>query len=284
MLRRITLRRRTGVLGTCLVLGALALLGGGSNATASDRIVVSRGGAVQIAVVLPFTGDASVLGQGAWNAVQLAVEKKARIKGFPVQLNSFDGPCGPDGGLNLAAANQVVANPQNVAVIGHFCSNHFMEALPVYEAARVVAISGSATNPNLPSFGPDVFNSVAVSDACCPYQDNFGPWYATVADLPKDLFWRQQGYTRAFAAMPPDFADLYYDATSLLLNAVTATSSLDSAGNLTIDRAALALALRNTVAVDGVTCDISLSSNGFRINDPISLNRCSTAGWQHPRN
>src|ERR1700694_2933571 len=86
---------------------------------ATGQVVVPLGNVIQIAVVLPFSGDLTPMGDGAWNAVQLAVERHQRIRGFSVQLNRFDGPCGPDGGLNLAAANQVVANPPSVAVIGH---------------------------------------------------------------------------------------------------------------------------------------------------------------------
>lgn len=250
-------------------------------AASTGQVIVPRGAAVQIAVVLPITGDVDGVGAAAWNAVQLALEKHSRIKGFAVQLNRFDGPCGSDGGLNLAAANQVVANPQNVAVIGHFCSNHFMEALPVYEAAGVVTISASATGATVPSFGPDVFNSVAVSDACCPFQDNFTPWYSTVSLLPRDLFWRQQVYTREIGTIPPDFADLYYDATSLLLSKIAGIASVGDGGNLVIDRAALARAVRVTAGFDGVTCDITLDGTGYRVNDPAALTRCARTGWQH---
>src|SRR2546427_508840 len=47
---------------------------------------------------------------------------------------------------------------------------------PNYQAAGIVTLSGSATSPILPSMGPDVFNDVAIKDACCPFQDLFDPW------------------------------------------------------------------------------------------------------------
>lgn len=249
------------------------------HAAASGQVMVARGSLIQIAVVLPFSGDLSALGDGAWNAVQLAAERQSRIKGHGIQLNRFDGPCGADGGLNLAAANQVVANPQNVAVIGHFCSNHFVESLPVYEAGGVVTISGSATGAAVPSFGPDVFNSVAVSDACCPFQDNFTPWYSAVSQLPDDLAWRQR-YWREYGTAPPDYADLYYDATALLLTRIARVASHDEGGSLVIDRAALAHAVRSTTGFEGVTCKITLGGNGFRVNDPASIARCASTEGQ----
>ena len=276
-----TLTKRLAARGVCVVLGVVGPLTNGPQAAASDQVVVPRGSAVQIAVVLPFTGFAAISGEGAWNGVRLAVEKQSRIKGFAVQLNKFNGPCGPDDGLNVLAANQVVANPQNVAAIGHFCSNHFSEALPVYEAAGVVTLSGSATSPILRSRGPDVFNDVAISDACCPFQDLFDRWYDTVAQLPRDLFWREQAYQSEFGTPAPDFADLYYDAASLLLTKLASTASLDVDGNLVIDRAVLAHAVRTTAAFHGVTCDVTLASNGFRVDDPVSLSKCASTGWQH---
>jgi ABC-type branched-subunit amino acid transport system substrate-binding protein len=314
------MRKPFAALGASVIVAALAP---GFQATAADQVVIPRGGTVQIAVVLPFTGFNAGLGEGAWNAVQLAVEKHSRIavcdgrnrgpedtqrlrchgkprddrsgvaaavgasftgleeedgQGFVVQLNPFNGPCGPDAGQNVLAASQVVANPQNVAVIGHFCSAGFSAALPVYQAAGVATLSGSATGSLLPSFGPDVFNSVAISDACCPFQDNFGPWYNAVSQLPNDLFWRQHVYQREFGTPPPAFADLYYDAASLLLDKIASIASLTDDGSLVIDRAALAQAVRTTDGFDGVTCDVTLSSNGFRVNDPVSLAKCAGGG------
>lgn len=255
---------------------ALAVLSPAFQAAAADQVIVPRGGAVEIAVVLPMTGsDASVAqGDGAWNAVRLAVEQHSRIKGFAVQLNRFDGPCDRDTVQNAQAASDVVANPQNVAVIGHFCSPGFSAALPAYQSAGIVTISGSATSPFVPTFGPDVFNSVAISDSP-PFQDNFDPWYAIVSQLPEDIAWRQD-YQEEFGAAPPPYADLYYDAASLLLDKIASTARRGHHHSLVIDRAALAHAVRATTGFDGATCDVTLASNGYRVNDPVSLASCAS--------
>lgn len=247
----------------------------GPREASADQIVVLRGSSIQIAVVLPFSGESQSFGEGAWNAVQLAADKQPRIQGFSIRLNKFNGPCGPDDGLNMLAADNVVANKQNVAVIGHFCSNHFIEALPVYDAAGVVTVSASATNPSLPQFGPSVFNTVAISDACCPYQDKFNPWYGAVSELPMDVQWRQHDYTLTYGMPPPDYADLYYDAASLLITEIERTAAVDSSGNLVIDRPVLAKAVRAGV-FSGVTCDVAFSSNGFRVEDPAAIGRCAS--------
>jgi ABC-type branched-subunit amino acid transport system substrate-binding protein len=265
-------------LGASLTLGAFAPA---SEVAAANQVLVPRESPVQIAVVLPLSGPQAPLGEGAWNAIQLAVEKHSRIRGFTVQLNPFDGPC-HDPGQNVIAANQVVANPQNVAVIGHFCSVDFSAALPVYEAADLVTLTGSVTSPFVPGFGPDVFNDVAVSDACCPFQDNFDPWYQTVSRLPRDLHWREKDYRKEFGMSPPPFADLYFDAASLLLDKIASVASHADDGSLVIDRATLARAVRATAGFDGVSCDITLGSNGYRVDDPVSLAKCASKGQEDP--
>src|SRR5262249_9760676 len=176
------------------------------------------------------------------------------IRGFPIQINIVNMPCG-DSAADLTAATRIAGNAQNGGVIGPFCSTADAVALPLFDAARLVTISGSTTSPFLPSLGPHVFNSVSVSDSCCPYADLFGPWYSIVASLPGDLAWRQ-AYSLEFATTPMAFADLYYDAASLLIRNLQDTSSIDNSGNLVINRAELAQAVRDTTKYQGVTCTI----------------------------
>lgn len=244
-------------------------------ASGLQQVVVAPNQPIEIAVVLPVTGDSVVVGVGAWNSVQLAVAKQPKIKGFSVKLKRFNGPCGPDAGVNVNSANQVVASMQNVAVIGHFCSDHMSEVLPIYQSAGIATLSGSASNPLLADLGTTVFNSVVVSDGCCPFQDRFGPWYLGISKLPSDLTWRHGDYASAFGAPPPDYADLYYDAASIVLRQIAAVASLDDSGNLIIRRPALAHALRTTSGFHGVTCDVTFASTGFRLDDPVSFRRCS---------
>jgi ABC-type branched-subunit amino acid transport system substrate-binding protein len=171
-------------------------------------------------------------------------------------------------------AESVVANPQTVAVIGHECSYAFSggavlddngvcqtpatpNALAIYEAAGIPTVNGSATSPCLPEVGPTVFNRTAVDDT------GFDTWYAAVKALPSDKLWTAL-YTLEFGAPPGDYADLYFDATTLLLARIFEVSRV-SAGSLVIDRAALAQAIRHTTGFPGVTGSITL--------DPATGNR-----------
>jgi ABC-type branched-subunit amino acid transport system substrate-binding protein len=178
----------------------------------------------------------------------------------------FDANCF---GTDAAAASAIVANTQILGVIGHACSSGLTAALPIYEAAGVVTISGSATADSLPTLGPTIFNRTAVSDG-----DGFADWYARVTALPTDVAWRE-AYAAEFGQPPAVFADLYYDATLLLLRKLQEVGTLDR-GSLVVDRAALAAAVRDTVGFRGVSCTITLDpATGNRLNDAAALDRCA---------
>jgi len=240
----------------------------------STQVVVARGEPVQVAFAVDLTGLTSGFATSLGNAVQMAVEAQPAIRGFPIQINVVNTPCG-NSTADLTAAATIVANAQNAAVLGPFCSTADAVALPLFEPADLVTISGSTTDPSLPNYGPSVFNSVAVPDGCCPYVDQFDPWYETVVTLPSDLDWRQ-AYSLQFGTAPTAFADLYFDAAGLLIRNLQNDSSIDGSGNLVINRAALAQAVRDTTKYQGVTCTITLvPATGYRLNDPTALSRCA---------
>jgi ABC-type branched-subunit amino acid transport system substrate-binding protein len=245
-----------------------------AGATSTSTVTVPQGQPIQIALVLPFSqGIPGAL--SAANAVQWAVDRHAAIDGFAVQVNTYDAICGPNGGPpGAAAAQAVISNTQNVAVIGHYCGSSEAAALPYYENAGLTTISGSLTGELLPSFGPTVFNRTVVDDS--PTQTNAPPdsgWYRVVQTLPGDKAW-QQAYTAQFGQSPAAYADLYYDATSVLLQRIADVATVDSNGSLVIGRAALAAAVRGTTNFSGVSCSVSFDSHGNRVDDKSALAAC----------
>jgi ABC-type branched-subunit amino acid transport system substrate-binding protein len=97
-----------------------------------------------------------------------------------------------------------------------------------------------------------------------------------VKALPSDVRWRARFAARV-GSPPSDYADLYYDATDVLLAAIRERIGH---GNLTVDRAALAEA--RTRGFRGVTCTVTLDpATGFRISDPVALERCAGDGDGH---
>ena len=232
----------------------------------ASPVVVPKGQPVQIAFV--GSSDLPDYTQDFRNAIQMAIAQHPTIRGFPIKLNESDPPnCGGDADANVAAATAIVSNTQNTAVIGNPCSAGFAPALPIYEDAGLVTLSGSATEADLPSFAAHVFNRTIVAD---PDADS---WYAQVTALPSDLAF-QHDYQNEFGAAPLDYTDLNFDAASLLLSDLQKVSKIVN-GNLVISRAALANAVRNTTNYQGVSCTITLDpSTGDRVNDPASLAHC----------
>jgi ABC-type branched-subunit amino acid transport system substrate-binding protein len=234
------------------------------------HVVVPRGQSIQIALA---NDSGSGFSTSLANAVSMAVGNHTTVDGFPIKVNTVDvRTCGNLPGTGAVAATgayRITSNLQNVGVLGQVCSQGFAQALKIYETADVVVITGSATNPALPAAGPDVFNRTTVDD------NTFDNWYATISQLPADLVWRQQ-YTDQFATTPSDFADLYYDAANILIDDIAAVSQVDSRGELVVNRAALATAVRNTTDYPGVTCSVTIDSSGNRTDDGPTINTCAS--------
>jgi hypothetical protein len=233
------------------------------------QVVVPPGQPIQIA----FANDSgSGFATSLADAVTMAVGNHATVDGFPIEVNMVDVRACGDLPANIAAAAtgayKITSNLQNVAVLGQVCSNGFAQALRIYETAGIVVLTGSATSPALPAAGPEVFNRTTVDD------NTFDSWYATISQVPVDLVWRQQ-YTDRFGTPPMDFADLYYDAANILIDDITAVSQVDSKGELVVNRAALAAAVRNTNGYPGVTCSVTIDNNGNRTDDAVALSTCA---------
>jgi hypothetical protein len=251
------------------VFWAVVLLGGGKAMALSDpSVVVAPGQPIVIAVPVDQTTPGfAPYGTAFRNAVQMAIESNPQIKGFVVQQDDVASGACDDPTANAGAATLLVANPNIVGVVGHMCSAGLVGALPIYESAGMVILSGSATDPSLTALAPTVFDRTIVDNA-----DGGSSWLTAEEQLPSVLAW-QKRYEARFAGVPPTtFAELYYDAANLLLNRINQVSTLDASGNLVIDRGALAAVVRNTTNFQGVSGCISLLAGGNRLN---SLGDCA---------
>jgi ABC-type branched-subunit amino acid transport system substrate-binding protein len=238
----------------------------------SDTIhaVVPRGQPIQIAFAADsgFDGSASLA-----NAIRMAVDGHPSVLGFPIRINIVNAPTcsSPPNTVSAAttAAYRITANLQNVAVLGQVCSHGFAQALAIYQKADMVVVSGSATNTALPAAGPTVFNRTIVDD------NRVDDWYPVISQLPVDLAWRLD-YTSRFGSPPSDFADLYYDAAAVVIDDIAVASHVDAKGDLIINRATLAKAVRTTTAYPGVTCSVTLDpATGDRVDDAAAISTCT---------
>jgi hypothetical protein len=154
-MRRIRVSAK-GVLAVASLGLAFAAAAGAAPAAASG-VIVPPGAPVQIAFVADRSGAAASYYAGIRNAARMALQLQGTIRGFRVQLNDdLDAPCASIA-QGVADANTVVGNPQNVAVIGHFCSPSLggtglpgscpspgaTSALSIYERSGVVVINGA---------------------------------------------------------------------------------------------------------------------------------------------
>jgi len=253
-------------LGVSFLFVAALLWGSGGAASAhadsptspavpqNDTVTIPSGDPIEIAIVMD-EGWASI--QYITDTVEMAISDYGAIKGWSLQHNDYDGGCDPTSGEN--AANAVVSNAQNVGVIGLDCSSSAAGALPILETAGVVMISHSSTSGNLPPLGPTVFNRVIVSDTAVV------EWDAKISRLPSVREW-EADFESTFGYPPGGFSKYVYDATTLLLTHIDSVSTVDGGGNLVIDRAALATAVRGTAGIPGITDDITLEADGDRVN------------------
>jgi branched-chain amino acid transport system substrate-binding protein len=111
------------------------------------------------------TGPVSWVGAHYLAGAELAVEDlnaKSGVLGEQVQLISVDDACDPE---QAVAAAQKLISDGVVFVVGHVCSGAAIPAAPLYEAAGVIVMSASATNPTLTDEGrANVFRVVGRDD------------------------------------------------------------------------------------------------------------------------
>jgi branched-chain amino acid transport system substrate-binding protein len=121
---------------------------------------------VLIGVAGPMTGKDGWFGEQIQRGAQLAVtdvNAAGGVLGQQVRLITADDSC--DSEQAVAAARKLVSDGV-IFVVGHFCSHASIPASAVYEAAGILMISPSSTNPMLTELGrANVFRVTHRDDA-----------------------------------------------------------------------------------------------------------------------
>ncbi|TNF17987.1 MAG: branched-chain amino acid ABC transporter substrate-binding protein [Rhodobacteraceae bacterium] len=146
-----TLARSFLPVSTALALGLC-----GSGATA-DTVVGIAG---------PLTGDVASNGEqndlGAQRAI-FDLNQAGGVLGEAVESISVDDAC--DAGQTVAAAKRLIAAKVDV-VFGHLCSRSSIIASELYDAAGILMVSPSSTNPAVPDSGrKNVFRTIGRDNA-----------------------------------------------------------------------------------------------------------------------
>jgi branched-chain amino acid transport system substrate-binding protein len=139
-------------------------------AVAAVMLAAALGGSARAEVLIGMAGP--LTGKDAWfgeqmerGAAQAVADLNAAggVLGQHVRLISADDFCDPE--QAVAAAKKLV-NDGAIFVVGHFCSHASIPASAVYEAAGVLMISPSSSNPLLTELGrANVFRVTHRDDA-----------------------------------------------------------------------------------------------------------------------
>jgi branched-chain amino acid transport system substrate-binding protein len=129
------------------------------------QVVVPPGETIKVAWVGDLTGPIADLGvdvqQGA-EVARVLFNEAGGVQGWEIEYVIGDAACSPDQGTLVA--NRNASDPEIVAVQGHMCSGSTISASDIYEEARIVMVSPSATNPTVTERGLDVVNRTAFRD------------------------------------------------------------------------------------------------------------------------
>jgi branched-chain amino acid transport system substrate-binding protein len=157
------------------VIGAIGLLfplaAGCTSSTTAENCPP-----LALAFVGALSGPSTLNGEIKRNGAVLAVaEHNERPDVCEVGLISFDSQ--GDTRQVTQMADQIVADPQVIGVVGPVFSGETREAMPIFEAAGLSAVSPSATNDQLSTQGWTTFHRVIASDA--PQSEAAATWIAT---------------------------------------------------------------------------------------------------------
>lgn len=138
-----------------LILSASSLAG---PLWAADEIIIG--------VAAPLTGDQAYIGTGMMQGAVMAVEDqnaKGPVFGkSKLKLMPLDDQHNPT--QAVLAANKFAANPNVVAVVGHFNSSCTKASSAIYHEARIAQVTPASTNPEISRQGFDTFYRVCATD------------------------------------------------------------------------------------------------------------------------
>lgn len=130
---------------------------------------------IRLGVAGPHSGDLASYGIPTVKAAELVVEHRnamCGVNGRKIELIVEDDVCKTEVATNTAT--KLVGDKVDV-VLGHICSGATKAALGIYRDSSMVAMSPSATNPDLTQSGdyPNFFRTIASDDAQAKLEVDF---------------------------------------------------------------------------------------------------------------
>jgi branched-chain amino acid transport system substrate-binding protein len=144
-----------------LILAAVLLLA----LSVSLAQAQETGGVIKIASQSQLSGSQSPIGTAIRNGVELAIDQLGgplRDMGYDVQYVPYDDQATAE--VGVSNAQQLVADPSILAIVGHFNSGVAIPSSEVYQQNSLAMISPGATNPTLTERGLSAVNRVVGRD------------------------------------------------------------------------------------------------------------------------
>jgi len=108
---------------------------------------VAAGEKLRIATAMVISGPNEALGVDTQRGVEIAIDDRGTVLGFPIEIVAEDDGCNAEGGQTTAT--KITSDETIVGVIGDNCSSACTPAAPIYEQAGYTMISPSCTAPAL---------------------------------------------------------------------------------------------------------------------------------------
>ncbi len=134
-------------------------------AAKADAPKPAGGNEIVIAVAAPFTGDSSEFGVQIEKGVHVAADEinaAGGIGGRKIRLELGDDQGNPAEALNVAT--KLAANPEIIAIVGHFNSSCSLAAKEAYAQAKIVMFSPGSTNVTVTQNTDYVFRNIFTDD------------------------------------------------------------------------------------------------------------------------
>jgi branched-chain amino acid transport system substrate-binding protein len=176
---------------------------------------------IKLGVAGAHTGDLASYGLTTVKAAELVVKEvnaKGGILGKQIELLVEDDVCKPEVATNTAT--KLVSQKVNV-VIGHICSGATKAALGIYKDAKIIAISPSATNPDLTQSGqyPNFYRTIASDDAQARLEVDFAIGRLKVKKIA--VLHDKGDYGKGLAEYAKKFIEASKKATVVLFEGIT---------------------------------------------------------------
>jgi branched-chain amino acid transport system substrate-binding protein len=148
------------LLAASMVMSACGTTGGGE---AQPEAGASKACNLEFAFIGPLTGDAANLGINAVNGSKLALDEYNKQNAdCQAVLREFDSQGDPEKATPIAS--QIVNDQKILGVVGPMFSGETNATGEIFNEAKLVTVTPSATNPNLSKNGWDTFHRLLATD------------------------------------------------------------------------------------------------------------------------